>query len=81
MGFADDLELEAAAPAMNATAVWLDGQDESIQQAFMAWLRSGKSRAALFRTSRRYGLEHISAVSTFREHCQNILESGQFDQT
>lgn len=81
MSFADDLKFEAASPAMNATAVWLDGQDESIQSAFMSWLQAGKSRAALFRTCQRYGLEHITATSTFREHCRDILESGRFDQT
>lgn len=81
MTFADDLQHEASAPSMNATAVWLDAQDGTIQSAFMAWLRAGKSRAALFRTCQRYGLDHISAISTFREHCRDILEGGHFDQS
>lgn len=76
MSFLDDLKFEETNQAMNATSVWLDGQDEGTRDTFMSWLRSGRSRAALFRACRKNGLETISAVSTFREHCREILEQA-----
>lgn len=74
MSFQDDLEFAASNPAMNATSVWLDGQDEETRTIFYRWLEQGKSKAALFRACRKNGLDTISAVSTFREHCREIQE-------
>lgn len=75
MSFLDDLTFEESYPSMNATSVWLDGQDENTKTTFYAWLRDGRSRAALFRACRKNGLDTISAVSTFREHCREITEN------
>lgn len=75
MSFQDDLEFEDSYPSMNATSVWLDGQERDVREAFYRWLDEGRSRAALFRACRKNGLETISAVSTFREHCREIQES------
>ena len=48
MSFLDDVKAEEACPSMNATSVWLDGQDEETRETFYRWLREGRSRAALF---------------------------------
>lgn len=79
MTFTEDLQREMRTPAMNGTSVWLDGQPEEIQRAFIEWLQAGKSRAALFRVCQKHGLTHINHATTFREHCRDILESGMFD--
>lgn len=74
MSFLDDLKAEEACPSMNATSVWLDGQDDETRETFYRWLREGRSRAALFRAARRNGLDNLSSISSFREHCREILE-------
>lgn len=74
MSFLDDVKAEEACPSMNATSVWLDGQDDATRDAFYRWLREGRSRAALFRAARKNGLDNLSSISSFREHCREILE-------